>query len=83
MNERTIVAKATRIYEVNAELPVASGSGEHTTKQTFLVEATSQAAAWKHVAGKYVKDVSLAPPKRLAELMGKGSTKVEAAEEAS
>lgn len=59
------MANKTRIYEVKTELPGAAPA-------SFLVEATSQAAARRHISEKYVKDVSLADPKRLAELMGAG-----------
>lgn len=70
------MAKVTRLYEVPAKVGFHR---DDTTKETsvewvyLLIEATSQAAAWKHVAKKYVGAATLPSNKRVAELMGKGA----------
>jgi len=66
-NERRITV-ATRLYEVPAEATVKG----QTEKKVYLVEASSRAAAEKHVADKFVSEAVLATPKRVSELMGAG-----------
>ena len=68
----------TRIYEVAANLPDAEGN-DFTV--FYLVDATSQAAAWRYVAEKYVRKAVLPSGKRLAVLMSlPHSVKVEEAD---
>lgn len=66
--------KTTRIYEVQFQ----NGS----TKKTFLIDAQSRAAAWRHVAAKYVAQPEVPDGRRIAALMtGPEAVKPEAAEE--
>lgn len=61
--------KRTRIYEVQG---VITDGSIVLDRATFLVEATSQAAAYDHLAKKYVGEVALPNGKRIAELMRAG-----------
>lgn len=56
----------TRIYEV----PILEITLE--CPEVYLVEAGSQAAAERHVATNFIGKSSIATPKRIVELMGKG-----------
>ena len=69
----------TRIYEVPAK-QIDGPVGVAIAPRTYLVEATSQAAAERYVASKYVGDATIATPKRIVELMGDG-VKVESSVE--
>ena len=65
-----------RMYEVTAHVP-----GEED-ERVYLVEATGQAAARKHVADKFVSnEVALADGTRVAVLMGQGVKPEKAKEE--
>lgn len=70
------MAAKTRLYEV----PTIAQQGADVV--TYLVDAPSQAAAWKHVAQKFVGTPVVPIGKRIAELMGKG-IKPETAKDAS
>ena len=67
----------TRIYEVQAEPKTVPASDYN---RTYLVDASSQAAARNHVMAKYVGPVSIPDSRRVAALIGVG-TKVEIAKE--
>ena len=64
----------SRIYEVPVLIV------EIQKEKFYLVDATSQAAAWRHVADKYVGKPVLPDGKRIAELVGRGH-KVESVKE--
>lgn len=55
----------TRIYEVKQV-------GEQARLEVRLVEATSRAAAYAHVAKDLVEQPTIPDAKRVAELMGSG-----------
>ena len=69
----------TRIYEVLVGVTMDDGK---VFGKTFLVEATSQATARRHVVNKYVSKATLPSGKQIASLMGAG-VKVETAGEAA
>ena len=59
-----------RLYEVTLlEVPDEAKKGDPVT---YLVEAGSQAAAWKHVASKFVIDVSIPDTARAVKLGAQG-----------
>lgn len=68
----------TRIYEV----PVVLGHNDDGEKKFYLVDAKSEAAAFKHVAKKYVGEPTIPNGKRIAELMAAGSDQVKEVETA-
>lgn len=70
----------TRIYEVPFVATEKDVKGSVQKETIYLVEATSQAAAWRFVAEKYIMKPRLPNGKRLAELMTSGH-KVEVAKE--
>lgn len=76
------MANKTRLYEVHGMNLQGQDAPGHERPQIYLVEAGSQAAAWKHVAQKFVGTPVVPIGKRIAELMGKG-IKPETAKDAS
>lgn len=63
------MARTTRIYEVTVGFVMKEGRGE---ERTFLIDAPSQAAAWRHVAEKFVGKPALPSGRRVAELVSAG-----------
>lgn len=79
------MAKTKRIYEVPAEpltAPFERKMGpERQYGKKFLVQASSQTQAEKHVAAKYIGSATLVSTKQLRDLMVKGGATVEDAKE--